>query len=340
MSAARDRIAAQAAAPSTGEEFAATVMDAVHDAAGFDGFVLLGFDPESGLRSFMFSLDGVSEHRRLTHNEWHENDVNRYVDLATAPRPAGVLQDSTREVVPSPRLQEILRPGGVSAELRLALRDRSRLWGALVLYRTDPRDRFTEQDVQRVLDVADPLREALIRYPMRHQAKERSVAPAGVVVLDAADDVVSMTAEARGWLAEALAGGMGEEIPNRIHRAVYEVARAARDPRADGTVAIARLRTTSGRWLAITGSVLEATPGHVAVVLQQASLGQVLPPAAAWFRLTPRETDVVRLLSDGVSSRAMAQTLQMSQHTVNDHLTSIYRKAGVRGRDELLALLT
>jgi DNA-binding CsgD family transcriptional regulator len=118
------------------------------------------------------------------------------------------------------------------------------------------------------------------------------------------------------------------------------VARTARDPRADAATAIARLRSTSGRWIAITGSTLDGPDGHVAVVLQQASLGQMLPAAAAWFRLTKREADVLRLTSQGGTAREMSRTLQMSEHTLNDHLTTIYRKANVRGRDELLALLT
>jgi len=35
----------------------------------------------------------------------------------------------------------------------------------------------------------------------------------------------------------------------------------------------------------------------------------------------------------------VARSLAISPHTVDDHLKSIYRKADVRGRDELLALL-
>jgi len=336
----RDRIAASVGAPGVGADFVDPLVQAIDDVVGHDGFVLLGFDPDSGLRSFMASRDGIGEPRRYTHNEWIENDVNRYVDLAVADVPVGVLHDSSRKVVSSPRLHEILRPGGIHAELRLALRDRSRLWGALVLYRSDPHDRFTDQDVRRILDLADPLREAVIRHPMRHQEVTRTDTPAGVMVLDRDDEVVSMTTEARAWLSEALTGGLGEEVPGRIHRAVYEVARVARDPHAPTRPPTARLRSGSGRWIAITASQLDGTTGHVAVVLQQASLGQMLPAAAAWFRLTPRETDVLRLASHGGSARSVARSLRLSQYTVNDHLTSIYRKAGVRGRDGLLDLIT
>src|SRR5690349_17480299 len=111
-------------------------MAAVGKVIGFDGYCLLALDPVTGLRSSMFSrngLDGVAA--QLAHNETMERDANRYVDLAAARRPVGVLSASDRHGRRSPRLHDIIRPAGFSSELRLALRSRNRLWGALVLFR-------------------------------------------------------------------------------------------------------------------------------------------------------------------------------------------------------------
>jgi LuxR family maltose regulon positive regulatory protein len=52
------------------------------------------------------------------------------------------------------------------------------------------------------------------------------------------------------------------------------------------------------------------------------------PPAA----LTPREIDVLRLLSTGSSAAAIADELAISITTVKTHLAAAYRKLGVRGR--------
>jgi DNA-binding CsgD family transcriptional regulator len=40
-----------------------------------------------------------------------------------------------------------------------------------------------------------------------------------------------------------------------------------------------------------------------------------------------------------MSGKRIAAQMEISANTVNDHLTSIYRKAGVRGKDELVAHL-
>jgi DNA-binding CsgD family transcriptional regulator len=41
----------------------------------------------------------------------------------------------------------------------------------------------------------------------------------------------------------------------------------------------------------------------------------------------------------GLPARHLSRRLSLSELTVNGHLGSIYRKAGVSGRDELLARL-
>jgi DNA-binding NarL/FixJ family response regulator len=51
--------------------------------------------------------------------------------------------------------------------------------------------------------------------------------------------------------------------------------------------------------------------------------------------LTTREVEVARLVSAGAPSQAAAETLFVSVRTVDNHLRSIYRKLGVRGRGDL-----
>lgn len=52
-------------------------------------------------------------------------------------------------------------------------------------------------------------------------------------------------------------------------------------------------------------------------------------------RLTPREADVVHLLADGLSTRAISKKLAVSEHTIRNYLSSIYDKLGVSSRVEL-----
>jgi DNA-binding NarL/FixJ family response regulator len=52
--------------------------------------------------------------------------------------------------------------------------------------------------------------------------------------------------------------------------------------------------------------------------------------------LTKREEDVVRLLSDGLQNREIAQELNLSEHTVKNYLFRIFDKLGVSSRVELV----
>ncbi len=57
------------------------------------------------------------------------------------------------------------------------------------------------------------------------------------------------------------------------------------------------------------------------------------------FGLTKREAEVCRLFVRGRSTARIAEDLYISSGTVATHLRSIYRKAGVHGRQELLDLI-
>jgi two-component system nitrate/nitrite response regulator NarL len=55
------------------------------------------------------------------------------------------------------------------------------------------------------------------------------------------------------------------------------------------------------------------------------------PPAEA---LTPREGEVLQLLSQGLSNKRIGQALGISEHTVKFHVNAILGKLGVQGRTE------
>jgi DNA-binding CsgD family transcriptional regulator len=52
--------------------------------------------------------------------------------------------------------------------------------------------------------------------------------------------------------------------------------------------------------------------------------------------LSKREVQVVQCLAEGLSNREIAQHLELSQHTVKNHLFRIFDKLGVSSRVELL----
>jgi two-component system nitrate/nitrite response regulator NarL len=56
------------------------------------------------------------------------------------------------------------------------------------------------------------------------------------------------------------------------------------------------------------------------------------PPARP--ALTPREVEVLALVGEGLSNKAIARRLAISAHTVKYHLEAIFAKLGVRSRAE------
>lgn len=52
--------------------------------------------------------------------------------------------------------------------------------------------------------------------------------------------------------------------------------------------------------------------------------------------LTPREVEIVRMVSQGLRNRVIAERLAISEGTVKVHLHNVYEKFGVDGRLELL----
>ena len=53
--------------------------------------------------------------------------------------------------------------------------------------------------------------------------------------------------------------------------------------------------------------------------------------------LTPREQEIVaELLQHAWSEKALAKRLEISRHTVHEHLRHLYSKAGVRTKPELI----
>jgi DNA-binding CsgD family transcriptional regulator len=74
-----------------------------------------------------------------------------------------------------------------------------------------------------------------------------------------------------------------------------------------------------------------------AVTELRAAGGVIGDDVASHQLLTPHELQVARLVVGGASNRDLAATLFISPRTVEAHLTSIFRKLGVRNRRELQA---
>ena len=59
---------------------------------------------------------------------------------------------------------------------------------------------------------------------------------------------------------------------------------------------------------------------------------------AVTARLTPREREILSLVSTGLEAREVAEKLRLSPKTVGTHIENIYRKLGVHNRAQAIAI--
>ena len=109
-----------------------------------------------------------------------------------------------------------------------------------------------------------------------------------------------------------------------------------------GGVPSVRVQTRSGRWLTFHGAQTEAQPsrgGETMVIIEPTR-----PQELAWLRvaaygLSERERAVVDLVVQGASTKEISQALYISEYTVQEHLSNVFDKFGVRSRRALVRRL-
>jgi PAS domain S-box-containing protein len=78
--------------------------------------------------------------------------------------------------------------------------------------------------------------------------------------------------------------------------------------------------------------------GRVVGVFGQVTREREAPPLPPHPRLTPRQSEVLRLLEHGRSTQQIAEELHLSPETVRNHVRHVLRNLGVHSRLEAVAL--
>jgi DNA-binding CsgD family transcriptional regulator len=304
---------------------------------GFDRWCWPLADPDT-----LIPLSGVAEHDygpavpRVLELEYSGKDFAAMDVLARRASPAGSLSGETGgDLACSPRWDEVLRQVGIGDEAIVACRDQLGCWGWLKAYRDGAERAFAKEDVDLLAQVGPGLGAALRRSLARDPRSGTAPAsPPGVIVLDRELRPLSWTAGARAWI-DVLPAAQVYATLGMLPAMVYPVATLARN---DASAARALERAVDGRWVMIEAAALEGRGnGEIAVTLRDATAGETFDRLCRVYALTRRERQVVAALAGGLDTRAVAERLSISRHTVQDHLKSVFAKLDVNSRRELVA---
>jgi DNA-binding CsgD family transcriptional regulator len=73
-----------------------------------------------------------------------------------------------------------------------------------------------------------------------------------------------------------------------------------------------------------------------AIAYAQRGRGERRRPPTGWDSLTPMESDVVRLVAEGLGNKEIGARMFISPRTVQTHLTHVYAKLGLTSRVQLV----
>jgi DNA-binding CsgD family transcriptional regulator len=331
------------------------VLERLRQAVPAEACCFSATDPSSGLmtRAFVEGMGGEKGAHIFFERVYLEEDVNGFhvMSRSWVDRPVALLSEVTEgKLERSLRYREHTGPMGLQYELRGACTVGKERWGTIDLTRERGRPDFDDREVALLRRLSPHLgaglRAAVLLSQAPFEVQEDGIP--GVLVLDH-----------RRWLvshynatAERLLGEL-ENLSPRWHegdlplalRSVVGAVRRALSPateREKASVPHLCIKARSGLWLTLQGSLTEARPGHpseVIVIIEPAGPREISWIKAAAYGLSGREREVIDLVVRGASTKDIATTLYISEYTVQDHMSNIFDKVGVRGRKALMKRL-
>ena len=317
------------------------VVRAIHALLPVDAVFLATADPETLLFTGILAeepLIGVAD--QFLANELSQNDVNKFQSLAASAQHVVTLDSVTHgDRAGSARYRDIIAPLGLGDELRAALVTPSGCWGYLCLHRAESPYGFTQAEVRLIGRLATSLGNGF-RLSLAAPGTEgiAAITP-GVVVLHSDHTLAAITSEAERLLADiADYSSTSGRLPAAVYVAaacLQSIDRGTALPNASPAV---RVRTMNSGWLLVQATHLRGTVhDDIAVIIEPAHPSRNAPLILSSLGLTPRESEVALLVLRGASTKAIGAELYLSGYTVKDHLKSIFDKAGVRSRRDLVA---
>jgi DNA-binding CsgD family transcriptional regulator len=323
------------------------VLTVLREVISFDAYVWLLTDPVTTVGAApLADVPCLPELPALIRAKY-ATPVNRWTALRLQSSPASTLRDVVgADLNRSLMWRDVLSRYGISDVASVVFADQYGCWGFLDLWRSDTSGPFSAADAGFMADVAAPLATALRQCQARTFVDPATPhrPPLGPVVLMLGDDlrIASRTAATRAWLDALLPP---EPDQQAIPASVYNVASQllAVEDGVDAHPAFARTHLADGFWLALRAARLSSElpladrGASIVATIEEASASERLELFGRAFGLSAREDELLGLLAVGSDTRSMARQMSLSEHTVQDHLKSIFAKTAAHDRVTVLS---
>lgn len=165
-------------------------------------------------------------------------------------------------------------------------------------------------------------------FPARPQGVARRVAPVGVACRFS--DVLTLREFRRLDLHAEICRPLGV---NHVMKLFFATGNTA----ASFLVLDSQRRAFSDR----DRDVLDVLAPHLALIVQRhRRLARIVDTPATSALLSPRESEILRLVASGMTNREIGSALFIAVGTVRKHLDNTYAKLGVRSRAQAVAVMT
>lgn len=316
------------------------LIEELRRSVGFHWYAWLLTDPETEVGSSpLADTPSLPDLPRLIRSKYL-TELNRWTGLEAT---ATSLQRTTGGALARSLVwREVLSGYGVVDVASLVFRDAHGCWGFLDLWRSEAVSPFSDRDLVHLAAIVSPITEALRRGQARtfDMATPPPVRSGPVVlVLSPELEVKAQTPETEEYLRN-LVPPDGDRRP--VPAGAFNVAAQllAVEAGIDAHPPTSRVHLGGGAWLTLRAARVDtdapSADHEIAVTMEPTSPSERRSLFARSHALSPRETELLDHLAQGADTRTIAHGLFISEHTVQDHLKSIFAKTGARNRRTLL----
>ena len=323
--------------------------------------VFIEFDPNSRKIDLMsgtsYQVDHSNMKKYLEYYQFQDPALARFKRICSPHRASSVSTDQVIRSEASYQEREFYRdflaPTGVHSAVIFDVSIHGQQFGLVGMHRTKPMGHYSDVDHKLIQMVIPYLSLALrFRYSRRQQQKRDDVVEnllrargiKGYLMLDQnlmLQDVVG-DFENSGLIAGPT--DLGRMVGRRIFNLLSESVRARliRIRSGRGAIDESFCETSGDSNRSHRIEVVEHADGsrHFVLVALDARHSPVSKSRLKALSLSPRQSQVVKLVVLGMPNARIARSLGIQQKTVENYLTAIYRKTGTSNRTELVSVLS